>query len=188
MAFSVGQATFPPRDTKRIKPSWDEYFLNISHVVASRSSCLRNQVGAVIAKDKRILSTGYNGAPQHQESSLDKGWCFRDQHHISSFTHLELCRAVGSHAESNAIALAARNGTATDGATIYVTGHQMICNQCRAIIANAGITRVVLRRPDGVVLEFAPECDWTVHPVDQMTEGEIGENLRDKSQPFETSP
>ena len=69
--------------TKR--PGWDEYFLNIAQVVATRSSCLRRQVGAVIVRNKDIISTGYNGAPANQKSSLDIGWCYRDKNNIESY-------------------------------------------------------------------------------------------------------
>lgn len=148
------------------RPSWDEYFLDIAKVVASRSTCFRNKVGAVIAKDKTIISTGYNGTPKYQKNCLEIGFCYRVDNQIPSGKQLETCRAVGSHAESNAVALAARNGHPTKEATIYIFGHTMICNQCRAILANAGINRVVLKKPDGTVEEWVPEKDWTVHPID----------------------
>ncbi|HEC31493.1 MAG TPA: cytidine deaminase [Deltaproteobacteria bacterium] len=150
----------------RERPRWDEYFLNMATLVATRSSCLRNQVGAVIVKDKDVISTGYNGAPKYQKNCLEIGWCYRDRNGIVSGTQLERCRAVGSHAESNAIALAARNGHSTRGTTIYVVGHDAICNQCKAQIANAEIERVVMRDTKGQVKEFYPARDWTVHPID----------------------
>ncbi|MCK5521110.1 MAG: dCMP deaminase family protein [Candidatus Marinimicrobia bacterium] len=148
------------------RPNWDEYFLDIAKVVATRASCLRRQVGAVIVRNKDIISTGYNGAPVNQKSSLDYGFCYRDKNDIESGTHLELCRAVGSHAESNAIVLAARNGHATAESVMYIYGHQFVCNQCKAMIANAFIRRVILQKPDGSIEEYIPEKDWTVHPVD----------------------
>lgn len=148
------------------RPSWDDYFLNISNEIAKRSSCLRNQVGAVIVIDKDIISTGYNGAPRYQPNCIEIGWCYRDRNQIKSGTQLERCRAVGSHAESNAIALAARNGHSTCGGTIYISGHYFVCNQCKALISNANIKRVVLKTPDGKIEEFYPEKDWTTHPVD----------------------
>jgi dCMP deaminase len=151
----------------RSRPDWDEYFLDIAAVVATRSSCLRNKVGAVIVRDRDIVSTGYNGAPKYQPNCLQLGSCYRDEHHIPSGTKLELCRAVGSHAESNAIALAARNGHSTSGTTMFIVGHRQICNQCKAQIANAGIIRVLLRTPDGEVLEFFPARDWSRHPIDK---------------------
>ncbi len=150
------------------RPDWDEYFLKIAEVVSSRSSCFRNQVGAVIVRDKDIISTGYNGAPRYQPNCLEIGWCYRDRYGIVSGTQLERCRAVGSHAESNAIALAARNGHLTNQASIYIFGHRAVCNQCRALIANANIVRVLLQPPDNSrVQEFYPEQDWRQHPVDQ---------------------
>jgi dCMP deaminase len=154
------------------RPSWDEYFLNIAKVVATRSSCLRNKVGAVIVKGKDIISTGYNGAPQYQANCTEIGFCYRNKHQIKSGTQLELCRAVGSHAESNAIALASRNGSPTMNTTIYIIGHEFICNQCKAQIANAGITRVVLLNSKGEIIEYSPEKDWTLHPIDQVVWGD----------------
>ncbi|MBP7460855.1 MAG: cytidine deaminase [Candidatus Delongbacteria bacterium] len=150
-----------------LRPDWDHYFLDIARSVAARSSCLRNHVGAVIVKDKDIISTGYNGAPRYQPNCLEIGWCYRDRHQIPSGTQLERCRAVGSHAESNAIALAARNGHSTNQATIYVVGHKVICHQCKALIANANIVRVLLRKPDGELEEYYPQKDWQIHPIDQ---------------------
>jgi len=153
-------------DKNQSRPGWDDYFLEIARVVAKRSSCLRRQVGAVIVRNKDIISTGYNGAPSFQKNSLEYGFCFRDKNNIKSGTNLELCRAVGSHAESNAIVLAARNGHSTADSTIYVYGHEFICNMCKAMIANAFIRRVILQKPDGTVVEYIPNVDWTIHPVD----------------------
>src|SRR4030042_2779829 len=92
------------------RPTWGEYFLPIPEVVSSRSTCFRNKVGAVIVREKYIVATGYNGAPQHQPNCQEVGYCYREKHQIKSGNQLERCRAVGSNAESNAIALAARNG------------------------------------------------------------------------------
>lgn len=156
-----------PTEENMSRPNWDQYFINIAKVVAERSSCLRNHVGAVIARDKDIISTGYNGAPQYQKNCLEIGSCYRNDNKIKSGTQLERCRAVGSHAESNAISLAARNGHATKGATIYIVGHNHICNQCKAQIANARIERVVLLKTDNTMIEFVPEHDWLVHPIDE---------------------
>lgn len=148
------------------RPDWDEYFLNIAKVVSERASCLRNKVGAVIVQDKDIISTGYNGAPQYQPNCLEIGFCYRNQNNIKSGTQLESCRAVGSHAEANAVSLAARNGHATNNSTIYIYGHNFICNQCKAIIANANITRVVLLNLENQKFEFLPAEDWKSHPID----------------------
>ena len=149
------------------RPTWDEYFLNIAKVVAERSSCLRNHVGAVIVKNKDIISTGYNGAPQYQRNCLEVGNCYRNLNNIKSGTQLELCRAVGSHAESNAISLAARNGHSTDQSIIYIVGHNFVCNQCKALIANANIIRVVLLDTKNNIMEYIPSRDWQVHPIDE---------------------
>ncbi|HPC36850.1 MAG TPA: dCMP deaminase family protein [Candidatus Marinimicrobia bacterium] len=151
-----------------VRKTWDEYFLDIAEMVASRSTCFRNKVGAVIVRDKVIVSTGYNGAPTNQPNCMEIGYCYRDRHQIKSGTQLERCRAVGSHAESNAVVLAARNGQSTAGATIYVVGHKSICDQCKAIIANAKIERVVMRNLDRQIEIVKPSVDWTVHPVDQQ--------------------
>ncbi len=133
------------------RPSIDEYFLEIATVVAKRSTCLRNRVGAVIARDKRILSTGYNGAPRNMEHCLDIG-CIRQQNNIESGTRHEKCRAV--HAEQNAIIQAALHGVSTDGATIYCT-HQP-CILCAKMIINSNIKRVVYIQsyPDNDALDF----------------------------------
>ena len=150
------------------RPDWDQYFLNIAKAVAERSSCLRNHVGAVIVSDKDIISTGYNGAPQYQKNCLEIGKCYRNENNIKSGTQLEKCRAVGSHAESNALSLAARNGNSTNNAIMYVVGHSTICNQCKALIANANIKRVVQLKPDGNIQEYYPEKDWIIHPIDEQ--------------------
>ncbi|MCG8569583.1 MAG: dCMP deaminase family protein [Spirochaetes bacterium] len=149
------------------RPDWNHYFINIAKEVANRSSCLRNKVGAVIVRDKDIISTGYNGAPQYQKNCTEIGYCYRNRNKIKSGTQLELCRAVGSHAESNAISLAARNGHSTKDATIYIVGHRFVCNQCKAQIANANIAKVILCTPEDEIFEFFPENDWTVHPIDE---------------------
>lgn len=133
------------------RPSIDEYFLEIASVVAKRSTCLRNKVGAVIVRDKRILSTGYNGAPSNMEHCLDIG-CIRQQNNIASGTRHEKCRAV--HAEQNAIIQAALHGVGIEGATVYCT-HQP-CILCAKMIINSNIKRVVFstQYPDTDTPEF----------------------------------
>jgi dCMP deaminase len=120
------------------RPIWDEYFMEITHLVARRSTCLRRQVGAVLVKDKNILATGYNGAPSGIAHCLDVG-CLREKLRIPSGERHELCR--GLHAEQNAIIQAAKHGTNIDGATLYCTA--MPCVICSKMIINAGIGRVV---------------------------------------------
>ncbi len=133
------------------RPTVDEYFMEIAEVVAKRSTCLRNHVGAVIVRDKRILSTGYNGAPRNLEHCLDIG-CMREQQNIASGTRHEMCRAV--HAEQNAIIQSALHGVSIEDATLYCT-HQP-CILCAKMIINSKIKRVVFNNnyPDTEALRF----------------------------------
>ncbi len=133
------------------RPTVDEYFMEIAEVVAKRSTCLRNHVGAVIVRDKRILSTGYNGAPRNLEHCLDIG-CMREQQNIASGTRHEMCRAV--HAEQNAIIQSALHGVSIEDATLYCT-HQP-CVLCAKMIINSKIKRVVFANnyPDIEALRF----------------------------------
>ena len=119
---------------KKARPTNDEYFLQMARLVAGRSTCLRRQVGAVIVKDKRVLSTGYNGAPRGLRHCDEMG-CVRADMQIPSGERHELCRGV--HAEQNAIIQAAVFGVSIKGATMYSTHHP--CCSCAKIIINAGI-------------------------------------------------
>ena len=116
----------------------------MAKLVATWSSCFQEnrQVGAVIVKDKRIMTTGYNGAPSGIENCKSRGECLRRKLNVASGTKLELCYAV--HAEQNAIAQAAKLGISVDGATLYCT-HQP-CVICCKMIINSGIKRVLSRR------------------------------------------
>lgn len=147
------------------RPDIDSYFMDIAKVVAKRSTCLRQNVGAVIVKDKRILSTGYNGAPTGLQHCLDIG-CLREELNIASGERHELCRAV--HAEQNAIIQAAVHGVSIAGGTLYTT-HQP-CIMCAKMIINAKIRRVVYgkRYPDERGLEFLKDANVEVdyHPTD----------------------
>ncbi len=129
------------------RPTWDEYFMKIAHLVAERSTCLRRRVGAVVVKDKRIISTGYNGAPRGLRHCLEAG-CLREQMGIPSGERQELCR--GAHAEQNAIIQAASSGVSMEGATMYCTTAP--CSTCSKMIINAGVRRLVLgdRYPDSL--------------------------------------
>ena len=144
------------------RPRIDIYFLNIASVVATRSTCLRNHVGSVIVKNKRILSTGYNGAPSGMEHCLDIG-CVRDLENIPSGTRHEKCRAV--HSEQNAIIQAAIHGVSIEGATIYCT-HQP-CILCAKMIINANIKRVIYRNgyPDEDSLKFLHDASIEVERI-----------------------
>ncbi len=121
-----------------MRPSWDEYFSQITRQVATRSTCLRRHVGAIIVKEKRILSTGYNGAPSGLPH-CDEAGCLREKLGIPSGQRQEICR--GLHAEQNAIIQAALHGVAIAGSDIYIT-HQP-CITCAKMIINAGIKRVM---------------------------------------------
>jgi len=112
--------------------------MDITHLVAKRSTCLRRHVGAVLVKDKKILATGYNGAPSGLPHCLDVG-CLREQLGIPSGERHELCR--GLHAEQNAIVQAAYHGVGIQGATLYCTNHP--CIICSKMLINAGIERIV---------------------------------------------
>lgn len=125
-----------------MRPSWDDYFLEITRVVARRSTCLRRQVGAVLVKDKRILATGYNGAPTGMAHCQDIG-CLRAELAVPPGERHELCRAL--HAEQNAIVQAAFYGIPVSGATLYCTAEP--CAICAKMIINAGIRRVVYLEP-----------------------------------------
>ncbi len=120
------------------RPNWDEYFMIIAEEVASRSTCTRASVGAVIAKDHRILSTGYNGAPPGEAHCTEVG-CLMENNHCE--------RTI--HAETNAVAQAARFGMPIEGATLYFwsnrysTGEPVeSCIKCRQVMKSAGISKV----------------------------------------------
>ncbi len=121
-----------------MRPTWDEYFMEIARQVATRSTCLRRHVGAIIVRDKRILSTGYNGPPRGLQH-CDEAGCLREQLGIPSGQRQEICR--GLHAEQNAIIQAALHGVSVEGGTVYVT-HQP-CITCAKMIINSGIVRAV---------------------------------------------
>lgn len=114
------------------RPTWDEYFMELASVVAKRSTCNRRSVGAVLVRDKRILTTGYNGSPPGLPHCTDAGCLLVDNHCV---------RAI--HAEQNAIVQAALHGIDLRGATCYVTSSP--CVHCSKILIAAGITRIVFR-------------------------------------------
>lgn len=143
------------------RPSWDSYFMEITRVVATRSTCLRRQVGALLVRDKRVLSSGYNGSPRGLDHCLDVG-CLRDKLGIPSGQRQELCR--GLHAEQNAIVHAAYHGINIAGATLYVT-HQP-CITCAKMIINAGIVKVIIAGdyPDQLSIELLNEAGVDLIP------------------------
>lgn len=123
---------------KADRPTWDEYFMNIAKVVSSRSNCMKRQVGAIIVRDKRIVSTGYNGTPRGIKN-CNEGGCKRCNSFAESGTKLDEC--ICSHAEENAIVQAAYHGISIRGGTLYTTYSP--CLNCTKMIINAGIVEVV---------------------------------------------
>ncbi len=119
------------------RPSWETYFMDIGFLVAKRSTCRRRAVGSVIVKDRRILSTGYNGAPSGIRHCIEVG-CLREELKVPSGQCHELCRGI--HAEQNAIIQAAYHGVSIKGATLFCTN--LPCSICAKMIINAGITRI----------------------------------------------
>ncbi|UBF25398.1 dCMP deaminase family protein [Kovacikia minuta CCNUW1] len=119
------------------RPSWDEYFLMIAKLAATRSTCLAFPVGAVIVKNKQILATGYNGPPSGSAHCTAQGYCYPGLDSCDARRDLP-SRAV--HAEANAIAQAAKHGISTDGGSIYVTLEP--CLFCLKLIISAGIREV----------------------------------------------
>lgn len=137
------------------RPTWDAYFLSIADLVSKRSTCLRRSVGAVLVKDRRILATGYNGAPS-KIVHCDVTGCIREKLRIPSGERHELCR--GLHAEQNAFLQAALHGTSLKDASLYSTTQP--CIICAKMIINAGIKEVVIKGdyPDKMAKEFLREA------------------------------
>jgi len=133
------------------RPSWNNYFSDITDLVAKRSTCLRRQVGAVLVKGKRILATGYNGAPSGMKHCAEIG-CLRESANVPSGERHELCRAL--HAEQNVIVQAAYHGIAIAGATLYCTNFP--CVICAKMLINAGIKKIYYKEgyPDPLSSEM----------------------------------
>ncbi len=142
----------PPTPDNR--PDWDEYFMSITKLVSSRSTCIRRAVGSIIVKNKRILSTGYNGVPSGLPHCAETG-CLRAERNVPSGQNAELCR--GLHAEQNAIIQAAFHGASINGGTLYCTNQP--CSICIKMIINAGIVEVVYQDgyPDPLAEELVKE-------------------------------
>lgn len=134
-----------------MRPSWDEYFIELVNVIKKRSTCCRRQVGALIVRNNKILSTGYNGSPVKLEH-CDQVGCLRDKFNVPSGERHELCRGV--HAEQNSIAHSASEGVNISGSTIYITNQP--CVLCAKMIINSGIKRVVYEGeyPDALAIEL----------------------------------
>jgi dCMP deaminase len=138
------------------RPTWDEYFVAITKQVATRSTCLRRKVGAIIVKDKRILTTGYNGAPKGVRNCLERGTCLREELGVPSGERQEICR--GLHAEQNAILQAAYHGVSIKGSVMYCTTQP--CITCAKMIINAGIIKIYYLEdyPDPLSMQMLDEA------------------------------
>ncbi len=160
------------------RPDKENYYLDIAQTVAERSTCLRRSYGAIIVKDDSIVATGYNGAPRGRKNCSDLGYCARDKFAIPKGERYEMCRSV--HAEANAIISASREEMT--GATLYMTcldsktgelmPDAMSCMMCKRQIINAGIARVVCRRPGGKFVSVDVQKDWIEH--DDSLTGQFG--------------
>lgn len=138
------------------RPDWDDYFMQITRVVASRATCLRRAVGAILVKDRRILASGYNGPPSGLAHCEEVG-CYRMQHNIPAGQRVELCR--GLHAEQNSIIQAAIHGVKLEPPlTCYSTTQP--CVTCAKMLINAGVTRIVFEGtyPDELALAMLREA------------------------------
>ena len=147
------------------RPSNDEYFMEMAYLASSRSTCMRRKVGAVIVKDKHVLSTGYNGSPKGTQHCEVHG-CIRIQQNIPSGTMHEVCRGV--HAEQNAVAQSAYFGVSVKGGTLYTTTYP--CSMCAKILINSGISEIVYDEgyPDQLAKDLFAETDIRIrHYVPQ---------------------
>jgi dCMP deaminase len=128
-----------PAPLPNSRPDWDDYFMQIAALVAQRSTCLRRHVGALLVSNRRILATGYNGAPQGLAHCAELGGCLREQLGVPSGERQELCRAL--HAEQNAIIQAAVHGVELNEVTCYCTTQP--CVTCAKMLINANVCRIV---------------------------------------------
>jgi len=153
------------------RPSWDEYFMDITRLVARRSTCMRRQVGAVMVKDKQVLATGYNGTPR-KIRHCDVTGCLREQLQVPSGERHELCR--GLHAEQNAILQAACHGVNLSGAVLYCTDSP--CIICTKMLINARISRVIYQKgyADQLSMEMLDEAGIETVLFDDLLKMEPG--------------
>lgn len=144
-------------ESKRTRPDWDEYFMSLADLAATRSTCLRRQVGAIIVAEHRVLATGYNGAPKDLPHCLEVG-CKREELKIPSGQRQEICRAI--HAEQNAIIQAAQHGVPVKDATVYCTNQP--CATCAKMILNLDVRRIVFRSsyPDDLAISLLKEAGF----------------------------
>lgn len=146
------------------RPSWDEYFMEVAHLVSRRATCLRRSVGAVLVKDKKILATGYNGAPSGLKHCIDT-YCLREKLNIPSGQRHELCK--GLHAEQNVILQAALSGISTKDSILYITNQP--CVICAKMLINAGIKEIVIAGayPDKMAKDFLEEAKIKIRKIEK---------------------
>ena len=148
------------------RPSVDQYFMDMTRLVKARGTCPRRQVGAVIVKDKRVLTTGYNGAPRNFQHPIDVG-CLRDELGVPKGMMADICPCL--HAEQNAILQAATTGVSIEGADLYCTTQP--CTQCSRMLANCGIKRVLFAEeyPDALATGILTTAGVEMHHWDHAT-------------------
>ncbi len=144
------------------RPDWNEYFMKIAILISERSTCLRRHVGAIIVKEKRILATGYNGAPKGLQHCFEVG-CLREKMKIPSGERQELCRGI--HAEQNAIIQAACHGVSIKGSLLYTTNFP--CIVCAKMCINAGIMKIFFQAdyPDELSQQILKEADVEIFKI-----------------------
>lgn len=146
-----------------MRPSYDEYFMEMARVVSKRSTCLRRKVGAIIVKEKHILSTGYNGAPKGLKHCSEVG-CIRQKMNVKRGERHELCR--GLHAEQNAIIQAAVFGVSIKGGILYTT--HAPCSVCAKMLINAGIKEIIYENeyPDELAMNMLEESNIRIRRLE----------------------
>jgi len=165
--LSYGKKTRNKNNVKDGRPGWEEYFMQVAKVIATRSTCLRRKVGAVIVREHKILSTGYNGAPHNIKHCSETG-CLRKELEIPSGERHEICRGI--HAEQNAILQAALSGTSIKDAEIYSTTFP--CIVCAKMIINAGIKTMIFLGdyPDDLSKEMLSQADVKVTRLKRLSQ------------------
>lgn len=155
----------PKGSVKRVRPGWELYFLQIARIAATRSTCLRRQVGALLIKDRNILATGYNGVPAGVTHCEDVG-CIREQKKVPSGQRHELCR--GLHAEQNAIIQAAYHGVSIKGSELFCTNFP--CIICSKMLINAGIQSIYYLDgyPDELSELMLKEAGLKIHKLESL--------------------
>ncbi|MDO9577393.1 MAG: cytidine/deoxycytidylate deaminase family protein [Candidatus Cloacimonadales bacterium] len=148
------------------RPSWHQYFMEMAYLAATRSTCLRRKVGAIVVRDNQIISTGFNGAPKHVRHCSETG-CLRAKMNVPSGERHELCRGV--HAEQNAVIQAAVNGASIKDAVLYCTNQP--CVICSKILINAEIKTIYIAEPyeDKLAQELLAEAGVAMNLVDRET-------------------